>query len=304
MALAYHTLDVFTAKAFAGNPLAVVMNADGLDAGAMQTIAREFNLSETVFLTTTDNPGHTARARIFTPTTELPFAGHPVVGTAILLAGHRSASAGVQDALIILELPVGVVRVGVKMRDGQPAYAEFDAPKIPELSRLDIDIDDIAAAVGLLPSEIGFANHQPRFVRAGAAFALVPVASREAIDRAAPNGAYWSQTFSEAGVVGAYFYSRDCLHQASAFHARMFAPDAGIPEDPATGSAAIGLAAAMLEFDGLPDGQHKRVIEQGYTMGRPSTLTLVVEVVAGKLTGVRLGGHAVAMASGTMVRPG
>ncbi|MBX9925241.1 MAG: PhzF family phenazine biosynthesis protein [Hyphomicrobiaceae bacterium] len=299
MALPFHTLDVFTDRLFAGNPLAVVLEADRLDSAVMQTIAREFNLSETVFVLKPDNPAHTARVRIFTPSTELPFAGHPAVGTAVLLAASRPGfGQGVNDALIVLELMAGIVRVGVKYRDGVPAYAEFDAPMMPELSRLDIDTEEIAAAVGLLPSEIGLANHTPRLARTGSAFALVPVASREALNRAAPNGNYWSSTFSEAGVVGAFFYCRDCVSQSSAFHARMFAPDSGIPEDPATGSAAIGFAAAVKEFDGLPDGVHRRVIEQGFAMHRPSLMTLTLEVRAGKLDGVRLGGHAVRVASG------
>lgn len=305
MTLAFETLDVFTTLGFTGNPLAVVTAADGLDARQMQLIAREFNLSETVFVLKPDNPAHTARARVFTPSTELPFAGHPVIGTAVLLAGMRPGMEdGMCDAMIVLELPVGIVRVGVKMRPGLPAYAEFEAPQLPELSKLDLEVDDIAAAVGLLPSEIGLANHAPRHARVGATFALVPVASRDALDRAAPNGAYWSQTFSDAGVIGAFFYARDCVHQASAYHARMFAPDSGIPEDPATGSAAIGFAAAIREYDGLPDGLHKRVIEQGYAMNRPSLMTLTLEVKAGRLDGIRLGGHAVRISSGRMAMPG
>lgn len=301
MALQFHTLDVFTARGFAGNPLAVVLEADGLDVHQMQLIAREFNLSETVFLTKAEHPSHTARARVFTPATELPFAGHPVVGTAVYLASARPGLAdGNCDALVVLELPIGIVRVGVKLRPDAPAYAEFEAPKLPELGRLDLDTDDIAAAVGLLPSEIGLANHAPRLSRVGASFALVPVTSREALDRAAPNGAYWSQTFSDAGVVGAFFYTRDCIHQSSSFHARMFAPDSGIPEDPATGSAAIGFAAAIREFDGLPDGVHRRVIEQGFAMRRPSLMTLTLDVKGGALAAVRLGGNAVRMASGSL----
>jgi len=301
MALPYHTLDVFTERAFAGNPLAVVLEADGLDGAVMQTIAREFNLSETVFVLKPDNPAHNARMRIFTPTTELAFAGHPTVGTAVLLAASRPGfGQGVNEALIVLELAAGIVRVGVKLRDGSAPYAEFDAPKLPELTRLDIDTDDIAAAVGLLPSEIGFANHAPRLARTAATFALVPVASREALNRAAPNGSYWSQTFTDEGVVGAFFYSRDCINASSSFHARMFAPDSGIPEDPATGSAAIGFAAALADFDGLPDGVHRRNIEQGYAMHRPSLMTLTIEVKGGKVDGIRLGGHAVRVMSGML----
>lgn len=299
MALPFHTLDVFTDRAFSGNPLATVLAADNLDTAAMQMVAREFNLSETVFVLKPQNPAHTARVRIFTPTTELPFAGHPTVGTAVMLAQSRpDFGAGLNEALIVLEMPAGTVRVGVKVRDGGAPYAEFDAPKLPVVAPFGVEAEEIAAAVGLLPSEIGLANHRPLLGNCGPSFALVPVASREALDRASPNGSYWSQTFTDAGVIGAFFYCRDCIHQSSAYHARMFAPDHGIPEDPATGSAALGFAAALKEFDRLPDGVHRRVIEQGFAMQRPSLMTLTLEVKAGKLDGVRLGGHAVRVSSG------
>ena len=134
MQLPFHTLDVFTDKPFAGNPLAVVHEADGLDGARMQTIAREFNLSETVFVLKPSNPIASAKVRIFTPTQELPFAGHPTVGTAVLLAELRmgaGADVANQDAIVILEQTIGVVRVGVRLRPGQAAFAEFDAPKLP-----------------------------------------------------------------------------------------------------------------------------------------------------------------------------
>jgi trans-2,3-dihydro-3-hydroxyanthranilate isomerase len=133
MRLSFHTLDVFTTKRFGGNPLAVVLDADALDTATMQTIAREFNLSETVFVMKPEGPAHSARIRIFTPGAELPFAGHPTVGTAALLAEVRSpAASGEQDAIIVLEEKVGPVRVGVKLRSGSATLAEFDAPRLPE----------------------------------------------------------------------------------------------------------------------------------------------------------------------------
>ncbi|NJO22442.1 MAG: PhzF family phenazine biosynthesis protein [Sphingomonadales bacterium] len=129
MRLSFHTLDVFTTTRFGGNPLAVVLDADALDTAMMQTVAREFNLSETVFVMKPDNPAHSARVRIFTPAAEIPFAGHPTVGTAALLAELRNpAVSGEQDAIIVLEEKIGAVRVGVKLRSGSAALAEFDAP--------------------------------------------------------------------------------------------------------------------------------------------------------------------------------
>ena len=133
MALRFHTLDVFTDSRFGGNPLAVVLEADGLDAKQMQLIAREFNVSETVFVLKPENPAHNARIRIFTPVLEIPFAGHPTVGTAALLAELLpEASGGERDALIVLEETIGPVRIGVRLRQGEPAFAEFDAPRLPE----------------------------------------------------------------------------------------------------------------------------------------------------------------------------
>ena len=132
MALPLHTLDVFTDRRFTGNPLAVVLDADDLSTEQMQAIGRELNLSETVFVLKPQNPAHSARVRIFTPERELPFAGHPTIGTAILLAQLRTSPVnGEQDAIIVLEQSIGTVRVGVRLRSGQPPFAEFDAPKLP-----------------------------------------------------------------------------------------------------------------------------------------------------------------------------
>ena len=301
MPYAFHTLDVFTENRFAGNPLAVVLEADGLSGAQMQAVAREFNLSETVFVLAAENPAHSARLRIFTPASELPFAGHPTVGTAILLTQLKAQfGSGDGDALMVLETGVGAVRVGVKLRPGLAPFAEFDAPKLPELAGSLPGTERLAAAVGLLPSEIGFENHQPARAAAGNGFALIPVSNREALDQAAVNMSQWTPALADASVVGAFLYTRECVHNTSSFHARMFAPTHGVPEDPATGSAAICFAAAVQRFDTLPDGTHRRVIEQGFAMGRPSLMTLTVTVRGAKLEAVRLGGHAVSVASGTL----
>jgi trans-2,3-dihydro-3-hydroxyanthranilate isomerase len=267
----------------------------------MLAIAREFNLSETVFVLKPDNPAHSARIRIFTPGMEVPFAGHPTIGTAALLAELKTASlGGQQEALVILEETVGVVRVGVRIRPHAATFAEFDAPKLPVHGGSLAPDDSIAAALGLIPSEIGFANHRPIRFAAGNSFAFVPVASLDAISRAHPDMRHWVRAFGNQDLIGTFLYTRETVHTSSAFHARMFAPDFGIPEDPATGSAAVAFAGVVHHFDGLPDGQHKRVIEQGYEMRRRSEIVLSLEIEGRKLGLVRIGGSVVRVSEGEL----
>ncbi len=301
MKLDFDTLDVFTDRRFGGNPLAVVHGADQLDTETMQTIAREFALSETVFILKPENSAHSARMRIFTPQRELAFAGHPTVGTAALLAEERLGTGTHNgEALIVLEQEAGIVRVGVRLRAGKPTFAEFDAPRLPAAAGSLAPRDVLAAGLGLIPSEIGFENHKPVCFAAGHAFAFVPVSSREVLSRARVVAGHWDAAFEEQGVLGAYLYTRQCEHTGSAFQARMFAPRAGIPEDPATGSAAVCLAGVIWHFDELPDGVHRRTIEQGFQMGRPSFIALVLNVDGDELVSVRIGGHCVRVTNGTI----
>jgi trans-2,3-dihydro-3-hydroxyanthranilate isomerase len=292
----YHILDVFTERRLAGNPLAVVLGADALEPSRMQAIAREFNLSETVFVLQAEQAAHTARVRIFTPAAELPFAGHPTVGTAALLAELKAeATPGLSQALVVLEEEIGIVRVGVRLRAGAAPYAEFDAPRLPEDLGAAPAVDRLAAALGLIPAEIGFENHRATRYSAGTPFVFVPIASLEAIGKARATAGHWEAAVGSAMM---FLYCRQSMHTTSAFHARMFAPQQGIAEDPATGSAAAALAGVVHRFDALPDGTHKRVVEQGFEMGRPSLIDLSMEVVAGRLQAVRIGGHAVRVAEG------
>jgi len=301
MALQFHTLDVFTDRRFSGNPLAVVQDADGLDTPKMQAIARELNLSETVFVLKPQNPAHSARMRIFTPERELPFAGHPTLGTAILLAQVRTPLVnGESDVIIVLEQAIGTVRVGVRLRAGHAPFAEFDAPRMPEKSGTPPARDRIADALGLLPREIGFENHTALCLSAGNSFAFVPVISLEAIAKARVSAPHWAATFPTEAINGVYLYTRECVHNGASFHARMFAPQLGVAEDPATGSAAVCLASVVHDFDGLTDGAHKRVIEQGLEMGRPSSIVLTLVVHNGRLETVRIGGNAVRVLDGTL----
>ena len=301
MGLSFHTLNVFTEDRFGGNPLAVVLGADNLDSATMQSIARDFNLSETVFVQTPDNPAHSAKIRIFTPAAELPFAGHPTVGTAILLADRRSKeTGGTQEQLVALEEKIGLVRVGVRRRADGAAFAEFDGPKMPEPIGGVPHREAIASAVGLIPAEIGYANHEPTIYDAGAKFLFVPVASRQALATATANMTRWSQDLGGSDGVGVFLYTNQADHHSKHFAARLFAPAHGIPEDPATGSAAAAFAGVVHRFDGLPDGTHRREVEQGYDMGRPSVISLSIEVAGGGLTGVRIGGYAVDVSRGVL----
>lgn len=294
-------LNVFTQKPLTGNPLAVVTDAQGLSGKQMQAIAREFNLSETVFVLPALNPAHSARIRIFTPTTELPFAGHPTVGAAALLANERMGNeAGGCDILVVLEEQIGIVRVGVSRAPGEAAFAAFDVPKLPQEAGPPALDDRIAAALGLAPSEIGFENHAPTRYSAGLPFTFVPVAGLEAMQRARIVQRYWQEGFRGDGYEAAFLYCRETLHNDAAFHARVFAPSLGADEDPATGSAAAAFAGVMHHFDRLPEGAYQGIIEQGFEMGRPSQISLEVEIAGRQIRTVRIGGHAVEVMKGEM----
>ena len=302
MTRAFHTLDVFTDTRFAGNPLAVVLDAAGLDVEDMQRIAREFNLSETVFVLPPENEAHSARVRIFTPGRELPFAGHPTVGTAILLAMQKMGgeSAREEDCIIVLEEGVGPVRAGVRLRPGEPPFAEFDVPVLPEEVGDAAPNDRMAVALGLAPADIGFENHAASQFSSGVRFTFVPVRDLDAIARATPQIQHWREAFSDTDHPNAFIYCRQTVHKEAAFHARMFAPLMGIPEDPATGAAAAAFAGVVNKFDTPPEGNYSGIIEQGYEMGRPSKIFQELEIEAGKLVKVRIGGHAVAVMEGTL----
>ncbi|MBA2127363.1 phenazine biosynthesis protein PhzF [Hyphomicrobium methylovorum] len=302
MTLAYHILDVFTERPFGGNPLAVVLDADHLTTAEMQTIAREFNLSETVFVLKPTSAGHTARVRIFTPSRELPFAGHPTLGAAILLAELRATNGnGDNDAIIALEEEAGSIRVGVRMRANSVSFGEFDAPKMSSAAVEAIsEPEELAAAIALIPVELGFENHKPSLMRGHSTFAFLPISNLDVMSQVKVMPQHWARAFTDHGVDGVYLYTRQCVRAHSAFHVRMFAPDLGVPEDPATGSAAASFASIIHQFDVLPDGTHKRAIEQGIEMGRPSAIQLTMTVARGKLEGVRIGGHAVRVAEGTL----
>jgi trans-2,3-dihydro-3-hydroxyanthranilate isomerase len=294
----FYTLDVFADAPLQGNPLAVVLDADDLDSARMQAIAGEFNLSETVFVLEPRDSVNTARLRIFTPGRELPFAGHPTVGTACLIGHLRAASIlARQDLRIVLEETIGDVVCVARRRPGQGLAATFDLPRLPtRLPGALPSYSEIAEAFDLAAEDIGFGDHRPSLYSAGAPFLFVPLRSREAIRHARPGGLNWPETPGP----GAYLYTREVERAGSAFHARMFAGEWGIPEDPATGAAAAAFAGVVAEFERPGDGETTLTLEQGFEMGRPSLITLGMRIEGGALRGASIGGSAVIVSSGTL----
>jgi trans-2,3-dihydro-3-hydroxyanthranilate isomerase len=294
----FQTLDVFTETALAGNPLAVVLDAEGLDDARMQVIAAEFNLSETVFVLEPRNAVNSARVRIFTPKRELPFAGHPTVGAAALIA-HRRASdlLAAQDLRIVLEEPIGDVVCVARHRKGQALAAYFELPKLPQRLKDDPpSTAEIATSLGLEPQDIGFDSHEPSLFSAGAPFLFVPIGSLDAIGRTAPGILPWATRDGPATFV----YTRETEREASAYHARMFAGGWGIGEDPATGSAVAAFAGVVQAFDRPSDGDHMMTIEQGFEMGRPSLIALGLVIEDGALVSATIGGSVVIVSSGSL----
>ncbi len=294
------TLDVFTSEPFTGNPLAVVLDSEGLDADGMQALAKEFNLSETVFVSPPSDPHQRADIRIFTPRRELPFAGHPTVGTAVLLALlDREGEPGA--VAFGLREQVGVVPCAVEVQDGTRGAARFRLPRLPFAWGEGKGSAPCAAALGLDATEIGFDRHAPSRHSAGVAYDLVPVRSLEALARAKPQGEAFDRAFGDSDHPAPYVYARVPGAGGLRFRARMFGLGMGIVEDPATGSAAAALAGALMQCEPLGDGEHDILIEQGVEMGRPSEIALQMVIRDGALVSAEIGGGAVLVSRGELL---
>jgi trans-2,3-dihydro-3-hydroxyanthranilate isomerase len=288
------TLDVFTSQRFAGNPLAVVLDAEGLADATLQAIAREFNLAETVFVFPPSLAGHRARLRIFTPLSELPFAGHPTVGTAALLA---RLDGGSQAREFLLEEGVGPVHCRVEPIDEEHADARFQLPRPPTELGAVAAPERLAAALGLSRMDIGCEDFVPARWTAGVPITFVPVRGLAQIRACRADLGHWD-AIEPPGA--AFVFCRESTDPGHAFHARMFAPPLGVPEDPATGSAAAAFAGVLSQFARLGDGEHAYVIEQGYEMGRPSLIRLFVTMRDRQLSRVAVGGQVVSVSQGTI----
>jgi trans-2,3-dihydro-3-hydroxyanthranilate isomerase len=290
----YVTVDVFTAKAFGGNPLAVVLDAEGLGTLQMQSIAAEFNYSETSFVLPPRAAAHAAQVRIFTPRTEIAFAGHPTVGTAVVLARELEARGVSPLADLVLEEGAGLVPVRLMRAGGAVIGAEFQAPRPLEMGPR-VALEDAAACLSIPVAEL-CPDLPPQVLSVGLPFLVVSLASREALRRTRPSLAAHERVLPPAGTDSVFAYTRG--NAPEHLHARMFAPLDSIAEDPATGSA----AAATLAFLAAqrPERDLTWRIEQGVEMGRPSLILGRTCKRDGAVTAVHVGGHAVPVMHGSL----
>jgi trans-2,3-dihydro-3-hydroxyanthranilate isomerase len=287
----YYTCDVFTDRPFGGNPLAVLTEAGQLDDGAMQAIAREFNFSETSFVCPPSDPRYTARLRIFTPGGELPFAGHPTVGTAFVLASI-GAIPGASE--IVFEEGVGPIPVRIERSGGQIVRCTLTAAQAPQKVATINQRVRLAAMLGLRAADlVGPAE----VWSCGVPFTVVPLATVEAVQRARLDRDRWARLLG--GHEGRKVYPVARLDGAT-WRVRMFAPSLGVPEDPATGAAAAALSGWLAARMPERSGSRRWRILQGEDIGRPSEITLEADIADGTVAAVRVGGRCVMMGEGTL----
>ncbi len=293
----YVTIDVFTDRAFGGNPLAVVLDAEGLSAARMHAIAREFGYSETTFVLPPADPANTAQVRIFTPAGEIPFAGHPNVGTALVLA-RRAATPPIR---IVFEEAAGLVPLEITLAAGQPVNAELTAPRA-FASTGELAAADVAAALSLRATDMLSDTHVPTLGSVGLPFLFCELASRAGLRAARLDIERLSALLGPWGAVGVLLYTEEGVEAGCDLSARMFAPSVG--EDPATGSACVALAAFLATLGGPPDADMVIRIAQGVDMGRPSLLRARAVKRAGAVVSAHVGGSGVEMMQGTLFVPG
>ncbi|HJU20485.1 MAG TPA: PhzF family phenazine biosynthesis protein [Stellaceae bacterium] len=298
MRLEFVTVDVFTDRRFGGNPLAVVLNGDGLATAEMQAIAGEFNLSETTFVLPPKDPEHAAEVRIFTPKAELPFAGHPNVGTAFALARRGTVYGRALGDPLLFEEKAGLVPLELLKEGGRVAGARLTAPQL--LSRGgEVAADIVAEACSIAVDDIETQHHAPSVAGCGTVFVFAELKARRALTAVRPRPEIFSRHFPVEGATGIHLYVRDDAEGIDV-RARMFAPLHGVAEDPATGSANVALAGLLADLRPEPDLSLRLHIVQGVEMGRPSLMDASAEKRGGRVIETRIGGHCVAMMAGTI----
>jgi trans-2,3-dihydro-3-hydroxyanthranilate isomerase len=298
MQLNFVTVDVFTDRRFGGNPLAVVLDGRGLATQQMQSIAAEFNLAETTFVLPPKDPAHTAEIRIFTPRAELPFAGHPNIGTAFVLARPGGDIGRAVSDPIVFEEKAGLVKLEL-IRDGTLVVgARLTAPQPLERSD-DIAPDVVAAACSIGVGDIETANHRPCIASCGNPLVFAELKTRSALAAAQPRSEVFSEHLRADRVTGILLYAFE-QQRGVDIQARMFAPLYGVPEDPATGSANAAVAGLLASLRSETDLTLQLRIAQGVDMGRPSVLEAAAEKRNGRITEMRIGGRCVAMMRGSL----
>jgi trans-2,3-dihydro-3-hydroxyanthranilate isomerase len=299
MKLEFATVDVFTDRPFGGNPLAVVTNAQGLAPAQMQAIAAEFNLAETTFVLPPRDAAHTAEVRIFTPKAELPFAGHPNVGTGFVLArAGQCCGRPVAGDRLVFEEKAGLVPIDLTREAGLVVAARLAAPQPLTLGE-EIAAQVVADCCGLAVDRIETRSHRPVIASCGVGFVFAEVTSRAALAQAAVRTDVLARHVPMERAIGIHLYVA-AREQGVEIQSRMFAPLFGVPEDPATGSANVALIGLLAQLRPEPDLVLSRVIGQGFDMGRPSILNAAAEKKAGTVSATYIGGRCVPMLKGTI----
>jgi len=302
--------DVFTDRAFCGNPLAVFPEADEIDGDMMMKIAREMNLSETVFVLKPSSDEVLKHLRIFTPAREIPFAGHPIVGTWTALAQEGVVplpEGGNGWQRIFHEVGIGVLPVDIEFKDGRPVQVVMTQGKFEVVNEIDDahEQSEVARSLGLAREDLD-ESLPIQVITTGLSCLVVPVRSLADLRDCRVNASLLADVYTRHGGTGCHAFTRETLEVgASRAHARFFAPADNIPEDPATGSACGALGAYLVHHGGLSlepqDGRYKFVIEQGDFINRPSRINLDVKGEAGRVEEVKVGGQAVLVARGEIV---
>ena len=263
-------------------------------------VTREFNYSETTFVYPANDPAHTRRVRIFTPGAEVPFAGHPTVGTAHVLAAIGEVPLTGDLTRIVFEEGVGPVPVVIRSSNGVPVSAQLSVARLPESGPVAASRDAIAATLGLDLSDLAGDDWSPEALSCGLPYLFVPVRDMAAVAKARVRMDAWDATLKGAWASELFVFARGGERAGTAFRARMFAPGLNVPEDPATGSANAALAGYLAARDPRRDGLLTWRVEQGFEMGRPSIIDVEADVANGRVTAVRVGGASVLVAEGTM----
>lgn len=293
----YALLDVFTTTPLAGNPLAIVSNAEDLTETQMQAIAKEFNLSETVFITKPLDENNHITIRIFTPVYEMPFAGHPIIGTACYLAMQNETVRNSQP--ITLHVPLGPVPSDITVDASGIIKARLTAPQSPKKLPLSADQETIAAALSISADEIAFGGFTPTKFDSGVPYTCVPLKSRAALAKAKPALSHWTDAFGTHSHNDAYVFTNETDNPAADYSVRMFAPYGGATEDPATGSAAVAFAGVLA--DQAPREKPQSILlEQGNDMGRPSLIQLGFQADNAIACNVTIGGSSVLLIEGLL----
>jgi trans-2,3-dihydro-3-hydroxyanthranilate isomerase len=298
MQIPFVTVDVFTDRKFGGNPLAVVPDGSALTGAQMQAIAGEFNLAETTFVLPPQDPDHTAQVRIFTPRAELPFAGHPNIGTAFVLANENATQGRALTATMIFEEKAGLVRLNLLKEGACVIGARLTPPQVLVRGE-DVEVEIAAAACSLEPGSIETGDHSPCVASCGIPFMFAELKTRAALSAARPRVDVFTRHLPADRVTGVLLYVKD---QSGGFdvEVRMFGPLVGIPEDAASGSANVALAGLLATLRPEPDLKLALRIAQGIEMGRPSVLEASAEKRGGKVVGMTLGGRCVPMMRGVL----